>query len=114
MDTTLRSAVDRRNPLRAAWAMLRAWLYRRTVPVISVLFLAIVIVTIGHVYFLQRDLVDSGARQGTQLQSEMLAALRPTTPRRSSSEYGSMVWKSRTTTATSRTPFLCQQRLRSV
>ena len=62
--------------LRPAWVRLRDWLYRRTVLVISILFLVVVIVTFGHVYFLQRELVDSAARQGTQLQAETLAALR--------------------------------------
>jgi two-component system, sensor histidine kinase and response regulator len=62
--------------LRATLAGLVGWLYQRTVLVVSIVFLAAVIVTISHVYFLQRDLVDSAARQGTQLQADTLAALR--------------------------------------
>jgi hypothetical protein len=62
--------------VRRAAAAALAWLYQHTVLVVSMLFLIVVIVTIGHVYYLQRDLVESGARHGMQLQAELLAALR--------------------------------------
>ena len=76
MDALSRKAANNVGWLRVAGAKVLNWLYRRTVLVVSILFLVVVIVTIGHVYFLQRKLVDSGARQGTQLQAETLAALR--------------------------------------
>src|SRR5688572_4343299 len=60
----------------AAWSSLRRWLYDHTVLVITILFVIVVLATVAHVYYLQRQLVESGARQGAQLQSETLAALR--------------------------------------
>src|ERR1051326_5999832 len=61
---------------RMTWGRLLAWLYQRTALVVGSLFLVVVIVTVSHVYLLQRDLVDASARQGTQLQAETMAALR--------------------------------------
>src|SRR5262245_27701983 len=76
MDPTARNAPESVGRMRTNWARLLAWLYQRTALVVGSLFLVVVIVTVSHVYLLQRDLVDAGARQGTQLQAETLAALR--------------------------------------
>jgi PAS domain S-box-containing protein len=76
MDPTARNTAESVRPIRTAWARLLAWLYQRTALVVGSLFLVVVIVTVSHVYFLQRDLVDASARQGSQLQAETLAALR--------------------------------------
>src|SRR5262245_48460632 len=62
--------------IRAASAWLVNLLYRRTVLVVSLLFFLAVLIAVAHVYFLQRELVRSGATQGAQLQSETLSALR--------------------------------------
>src|SRR5882757_2409390 len=76
MDLTARNVADTAGRTRTAWARLLGWFYQRTALVVGSLFLVVVIVTVSHVYFLQRDLVDSAARQGTQLQAETLEALR--------------------------------------
>ena len=76
MDISSRTAASFVGRLKLAWFLMRGWLYPRTVLVVSLLFLSVVIATIAHVYVLQRDIVESGARQGTQLQAETLAALR--------------------------------------
>jgi PAS domain S-box-containing protein len=76
MDAPTRNAPDTVGRMRAGWTRLLGWLYQRTVLVVGSLFLVVAIVTVSHVYFLQRDLVDSAAQQGTQLEAETLAALR--------------------------------------
>ena len=52
------------------------WLYRRTVLVVSLLFVLVVVATLAHVYFVQRSLVESGATQSAELQAELLSELR--------------------------------------
>jgi PAS domain S-box-containing protein len=64
------------GPSRKLWTPLCQWLYRHTIPLLTALYILGVAATMAHVYFLQRQLVQSGATQAAQLQSETLAALR--------------------------------------
>jgi len=64
------------GPLAQAWSGLLHWLYHWTVLIVCILFVIVVAATLAHVYYVQQRLVESGARQGTELQAEMLSAMR--------------------------------------
>src|SRR5262245_1319189 len=70
------NAPQKPGSLRSALDWLLNLLYQLTVLVVILLFLLGMIITVVHVYFLQRSLVSSGATQGAQLQAETLSALR--------------------------------------